>query len=134
MVLKETFVQPEKCSSPAICPYINNKSLWVTTSSLPCNFKDCREKFWELQEENFGKFFFDKHAILMKHSLAAYLCFYENMTIPNGSKNVYQRPHHLFSTKMIVIRWVIWYHLNNLKNTKNTHGEVLRLVKLQVSK
>ena len=25
----------------------------------------------------------------------------------------------------------IWYHLNNLKNVKNTHGGVLILVKLQ---
>ena len=26
---------------------------------------------------------------------------------------------------------VIWYHLHNLKNMKNTHGEVLDSVKLQ---
>ena len=26
---------------------------------------------------------------------------------------------------------VIWYHLHNLKNVKNTHGGVLLLVKLQ---
>ena len=32
-----------------------------------------------------------------------------------------------------VVRCVIWYHLRNLKNVKNTHGGVLLLVKLQVS-
>ena len=26
----------------------------------------------------------------------------------------------------------IWYHLNNLKNVKNTHGGVSLLIKLQV--
>ena len=31
------------------------------------------------------------------------------------------------------MRCVIWYHLHNLKNVKNTHGEVLFLVKLQAS-
>ena len=30
-----------------------------------------------------------------------------------------------------VMRWVIWYHLYNLKNMKNTDGGVLILVKLQ---
>ena len=30
-----------------------------------------------------------------------------------------------------VMRWVIWSHLYNLKNVKNTHGEVLLLIKLQ---
>ena len=29
------------------------------------------------------------------------------------------------------MRCTIWYHLYNLKNVKNTHGEVLVLVKLQ---
>ena len=29
------------------------------------------------------------------------------------------------------MRCAIWYHLYNLKNVKNTHGEVLILVKLQ---
>ena len=28
--------------------------------------------------------------------------------------------------------WAIWYHLCYLKSVKNTHGGVLRLVKLQV--
>ena len=27
----------------------------------------------------------------------------------------------------------IWYHLCNLKNVKNTHGEILLLVKLQAA-
>ena len=27
--------------------------------------------------------------------------------------------------------YAIWYHLNNLKNVKNTHGGVLFLAKLQ---
>ena len=27
-----------------------------------------------------------------------------------------------------VMHYVIWYHLYNLKNVKNTHGGVLRLV------
>ena len=30
-----------------------------------------------------------------------------------------------------VMRCMIWYHLDNLKNVKNTHGGVLILVKLQ---
>ena len=30
-----------------------------------------------------------------------------------------------------VVRCAIWYHLCNLKNLKNTHGEVLILVNLQ---
>ena len=30
-----------------------------------------------------------------------------------------------------VMRCAIWYHLHNLKKVKNTHGEVLILVKLQ---
>ena len=30
-----------------------------------------------------------------------------------------------------VMLCAIWYHLYNLKNTKNTHGAVLLLVKLQ---
>ena len=30
-----------------------------------------------------------------------------------------------------VVRCVIWYHVYNLKNVKNTHGGVLILVKLQ---
>ena len=30
-----------------------------------------------------------------------------------------------------VMHCAIWYHLYNLKNAKNTHGEVLILVKLQ---
>ena len=29
------------------------------------------------------------------------------------------------------MRCAIWHHLHNLKNMKNTHGEVLLLVKLQ---
>ena len=31
-----------------------------------------------------------------------------------------------------VMLCAIWYHLCNLKNVKNTHGEVLLLVKLNV--
>ena len=34
---------------------------------------------------------------------------------------------------MTVILCTIWYFLYNLKNTKNTHGVVLLLLKLQVS-
>ena len=30
-----------------------------------------------------------------------------------------------------VMLYVIWHHLQNLKNMKNTHGGVLLLVKLQ---
>ena len=30
-----------------------------------------------------------------------------------------------------VMRCAIWYHLSNLRNVKNTHGELLLLVKLQ---
>ena len=33
-----------------------------------------------------------------------------------------------------VMRCAIWYHLYNLKNVKNTHGGVLILVKLHISK
>ena len=34
--------------------------------------------------------------------------------------------------KSYVMRSAIWYHLQNLKNVKNTHGRVLLLLKLQV--
>ena len=34
---------------------------------------------------------------------------------------------------LYVMHYVIWYHLHNLKNVKNTHGGVLLLVKLQAS-
>ena len=38
----------------------------------------------------------------------------------------------IMSTQVIyVVRCAIWYHLYNLKNVKDTHGEVLILVKLQ---
>ena len=30
-----------------------------------------------------------------------------------------------------VVRCAIWYHLYNLKNVKNTHGEVLALTKIK---
>ena len=30
-----------------------------------------------------------------------------------------------------VVRYAIWYHLYNLKNVKNTYGEMFLLVKLQ---
>ena len=33
----------------------------------------------------------------------------------------------------IVMHCVIWYHLRDLKNVKNSHGGVLVLVKLQTS-
>ena len=33
--------------------------------------------------------------------------------------------------KLYVMRCAIWYHLQNLKNVKNTHGRVLILLKLQ---
>ena len=36
-----------------------------------------------------------------------------------------------FPLNTVAMRCVIWYHLYNLKNVKNTHGEVLLLVKLQ---
>ena len=32
---------------------------------------------------------------------------------------------------VFLVRCPIWYHLYDLKNLKNTHGEVLLLVKLQ---
>ena len=35
--------------------------------------------------------------------------------------------------KIHVMLCAIWYHLYNLKNVENTHGGVLRLVKLQSS-
>ena len=35
----------------------------------------------------------------------------------------------LKSKKSYVMRCVIWYHLYNLKNVKNTHGGVFLLVK-----
>ena len=36
--------------------------------------------------------------------------------------------------QLYVVRCVIWYYLHNFKNVKNTHGEVLLLVKLQASR
>ena len=41
-------------------------------------------------------------------------------------------PLNFFCNQLIpVMRYAIWYHLYILKNVKNTHGEVLVLVKLQ---
>ena len=37
----------------------------------------------------------------------------------------------VFSSNTNVVRCAIWYHLQNFKNVKNTHGGVLILVKLQ---
>ena len=34
-------------------------------------------------------------------------------------------------TSLFVVPCAIWYHVDNLKNVKNTHGGVLLLVKLQ---
>ena len=34
---------------------------------------------------------------------------------------------------MRLMRYAIWYHLHNSTNAKNTHGEVLLLVKLQAN-
>ena len=38
-----------------------------------------------------------------------------------------------FAKPIYVMRCAIWDHLYNFKNVKNTHGEVLILVKLQAS-
>ena len=37
----------------------------------------------------------------------------------------------LTQERQYVMRYVIWYHLYNLKNVKNSHGGLLLLVKLQ---
>ena len=37
---------------------------------------------------------------------------------------------NFYETKIHLMRRSIWYHLNNLKDVKNTHGRVLLLVKL----
>ena len=42
--------------------------------------------------------------------------------------------HFHFIWYSFVMRWTIWHHLRNLKNVKNTHGGVLLLVKLQLTK
>ena len=34
----------------------------------------------------------------------------------------------VYISSTYVVRWVIWYHLHNLKNVKNTHEGVLILV------
>ena len=38
---------------------------------------------------------------------------------------------NFYETKIHLMRLSIWYHLNNLKNVKNTHGRLLFLVNLQ---
>ena len=38
-----------------------------------------------------------------------------------------------YKVESYVVHCVIWYHLYNLNNVKNTHGEVLILVKFQAS-
>ena len=43
-----------------------------------------------------------------------------------------EKLEHFFPDCSYVMRYAIWYHLYNLRNVKNTHGEVLLLaVKLQ---
>ena len=42
--------------------------------------------------------------------------------------------HIVYFTRRYVMCCVIWHHLYNLKNVKNTHGRVLFLVKLQALK
>ena len=39
---------------------------------------------------------------------------------------------NFYETKIHLMRRSIWYHLNNLKDVKNTHGGVLLLVNLHV--
>ena len=39
----------------------------------------------------------------------------------------------LYVSCLFVVRCAIWYHSQNLKNVKNTHGGVLISVKLQTS-
>ena len=46
---------------------------------------------------------------------------------------IFTKKSSMFDRIPNVMRCVIWYHLYNLRNVKNTHGWVLILVKLQAS-
>ena len=81
-------------------------------------------------------FFFFQHFIQLTHKTFWDLCSAEiNCTSWTELFCIY----HDFERKKkdaredyeYVMRCVIWYHLYNLKNVKNTHGGVLILVKLQ---
>ena len=54
-------------------------------------------------------------------------CFW-NYSWPTSHKRQYKKT---VKNKQFEILCVIWYHLYNLKNLRNTHGGVLLLVKLQ---
>ena len=47
------------------------------------------------------------------------------------NKIKYEKGEMLTQERQYVMRYVIWYHLYNLKNVKNSHGGLLLLVKLQ---
>ena len=60
-----------------------------------------------------------KWAYLRGDILTIVLRNFEIMTQENDNLSIY------------VVRCAIWYHLYNLKNVKNIHGQVLILVELQ---
>ena len=51
------------------------------------------------------------------------------LTIVLGNFEIMTQEHDNLS--ICVVRCAIWYHLHNLKNVKNIHGQVLILVELQ---
>ena len=55
----------------------------------------------------------------------------ENTTPFEELKEIFMDLLNKFALLKHVMRCAIWYHLYNLKNVKNTHGEVLNLVKFQ---
>ena len=56
-----------------------------------------------------------------------------NVTLPSqiSSKNYSDYYHFELGLAIIVVHCMVWYHLYNFNNMKNTHGGVLILVKLQ---
>ena len=50
-----------------------------------------------------------------------------------GNWPIFDMPYSSLTQNVLVVRCAIWYYLHNSKNVKNTHGEVLILVKLQAS-
>ena len=69
----------------------------------------------------------------VKYDPSIVLCFFFVKTISLSNMGKQTFTSHLDSVKhnKYMVRCAIWYHLYSLKNVKNTHADMLVLVKLQ---
>ena len=78
-------------------------------------------------------FFFSYSKLLKKLSMTKHKSSQTNRTFSTDFHSVFTKI--ILGTYVLIILYVIlfaiWYHLHNLKNAKNTHGEVILFVKLQ---